>query len=85
MPDHQPRYRSRPGRMSTALWAALASLVALLAAPLTARAALLDDFEDLSAWSTGALEGVSVELAQDEGRRGMAIGSTSTSRATPAT
>ena len=41
--------------------------------PLAARAALLDDFEDRSAWSTGASEGVSVEIAQDEGQRGMAM------------
>jgi hypothetical protein len=73
MPDQQPRYRSRPGRMSAAAWGALACLVALLAAPLSARGALLDDFEDLSAWSTGASEGVNVELAQDEGQRGMAM------------
>jgi hypothetical protein len=57
--------------MPAAAWLAL--LVASLALPLTARAELLDDFEDLSAWSTGASEGVSVELAQDEGQRGMAM------------
>ncbi len=57
--------------------AAVARVFALLGvlaalAPV-ARAALLDDFEDLSDWSAGASEGVSVEIAQDDGFRGMAM------------
>lgn len=38
-----------------------------------ARAEVVDDFEEVSDWSAGASEGVRVEIAQDEGRRGMAM------------
>ncbi|MCC2666015.1 MAG: putative discoidin domain protein [Geminicoccaceae bacterium] len=73
MPDQQPRDRFPPARRRAAASGAVACLVALLLTPFAARAALLDDFEDLSSWSTGASEGVSVEIAQDEGQRGMAM------------
>ncbi len=73
MPDQQPRNRFLPARRRAAASGAVACLVALLLTPYAARAALLDDFEDLSSWSTGASEGVSVEIAQDEGQRGMAM------------
>ena len=73
MSDQQSRYRSRARRTRRAAWLALLFLVGALALPLTAQAELLDDFEDLSQWSTGASEGVRVEIAQDEGQRGMAM------------
>ena len=50
------------------------SLLALAAAAAPqARAEVIDDFEEVGAWSAGASEGVRVEIAQDEGRRGMAM------------
>ncbi|HEX3207845.1 MAG TPA: discoidin domain-containing protein [Geminicoccaceae bacterium] len=72
MPDES---RDRHGWSPTgaaAVWTAVLLVALALFAP-AARAALLDDFENLSGWSTSASEGVSVELAQDDGYRGMAM------------
>ena len=73
MPDQQSRYRPLSSRMVAPAGSAFALMVALAVLAPTARAALLDDFENLSGWSTSASEGVSVELAQDDGYRGMAM------------
>ena len=70
MLDEQPRYRPASSRIAVTA-GAMALALALAAAP--ARAALLDDFENLADWSTSASDGVSVELAQDDGYRGMAM------------
>jgi hypothetical protein len=74
MLNEQPRDRRGQSRRlavtgwASVLWAALAVL-----APGAAQAALIDDFESLAGWSTSASDGVSVELAQDDGYRGMAM------------
>ena len=73
MLDQRPRDRQGwSGTIAAAGWAAILLVVLAASAPI-ARAALLDDFENLSGWSTSASEGVSVELAQDDGYRGMAM------------
>ncbi len=73
MLDEQPRDRRCLSRMVAAAGWGFALLIALAVLAPMARAALLDDFETLSDWSTSASEGVSVELAQDDGYRGMAM------------
>jgi hypothetical protein len=70
--------QDRQGRSRKTVAAGFAAMLVLALAALaalapTARAALLDDFETLDGWSTSASDGVSVELAQDDGYRGMAM------------
>ncbi len=69
MPEKQSRFRARSPATAALCWTL--SLLALAALP--ARAELIDDFEEVGSWSAGASEGVSVEIAQDDGRRGMAM------------
>ena len=73
MLDEPSRRRSRPHRIAAAACWGLGLLIALMVLAQPVRAALLDDFEDLSGWSSSASDGVSVELAQDNGYRGMAM------------
>jgi hypothetical protein len=73
MPHEPSRYRRLSTRMVAAAGFAFALLVALAVLAPAARAALLDDFSTLNGWSTSASEGVKVELAQDDGYRGMAM------------
>jgi hypothetical protein len=71
--DQQYRHRSRLHRMLAAVCRTLTLLTGLLIMAPAARAGLVDNFDDLSAWSTSASEGVKAELAQDNGYRGMAM------------
>lgn len=48
-------------------------LLLTMSVPVLAEEILLDDFEDVSRWEAKAAPGTSLDIAQDEGRQGMAM------------